>query len=72
MTLRLRSQTNNFYVKVKVFTVSVFAKPLIDLIHAWHGDRNMSKILCDAIPAPWFCKAFDGFDSCLAQIDIRF
>ena len=37
---------------VKVFTVSVFAKPLMDLIHVWHGDRNLTKILCDTIPTP--------------------
>ena len=34
---------------VKVFTVSVFANPLMDLIHVWHGDRNMSKIF--AVPS---------------------
>ena len=54
MTLRLRSQTYNFYVKsfvLKVFAVLLFAKPLIDhFIHVWHGDRNLSKSLCGPIP----------------------
>ena len=34
---------------VKVFTVSVFVKPLMDFIHVWHGDRNLCKILRGAI-----------------------
>ena len=39
---------------VNVFTVSVFAKPLIDLIHVWHGDRNLSKSLHGAISIPGY------------------
>ena len=52
MTMRLRSQTYNIYVEV--FTVSVLAKPLVDLIHVWPGDRNLSKSLSGAIPTPWY------------------
>ena len=33
---------------VKVFTVSGFAKPLMDLIHDWHGNRNLSKFFSGA------------------------
>ena len=29
-----------------MFTMSVFVKPLMDLIHVWQCDRNWSKILC--------------------------
>ena len=30
--------------------MSVFAKPLMDLIHVWHGDRYWSKMLYCTIP----------------------
>ena len=33
-----------------MFTMSCFAKPLVDLIHVWHGDRKLSKILRGTIP----------------------
>ena len=39
---------------VNVFTVSVFAKPLIDLIHVLHGYRNVSKSLRGAISIPGY------------------
>ena len=76
-----------------IFAVLVFAKLLMDLIHVWHGDRNLSKILRGSISTPrtWplgqghrlrifmfnfysvrFWKAFDGFDSCFAWIDIDY
>ena len=29
-----------------------FVKPLMELIHVWHGDRDWSKILCGIIPNP--------------------
>ena len=32
--------------------IAVFAKPLMDLIHVWHYDRNLSKILRSTIPTP--------------------
>ena len=32
--------------------MSVFVKPLIDLIPVWQCDRNWSKILCGTIPNP--------------------
>ena len=32
--------------------MSVFVKPLTDLIHVWHGIRNWSKILCGIILNP--------------------
>ena len=35
-----------------MFTMSVFVKPLIDLIPVWQCDRNWSKILCGTIPNP--------------------
>ena len=56
MTLRLRSPTLIFMLKfcVKVFTVSAFANHLIDLIHVWHSDRNLSKSLHGAIPTPGY------------------
>ena len=34
---------------VKIFTMSGFAKPLMDLIHVWHGNIYWSKIL--ALPS---------------------
>ena len=37
---------------VKVFTMSVFAKSLMDLIHVWHDDRFRSKILSSTTPTP--------------------
>ena len=73
--------------------MSVFAKSLMDLIHDWHNDRNLSKNFHSTIATPVhdlkvkvthlefllmliffnvsFCKAFDGFDSCLACVDIE-
>ena len=38
---------------VYVFTMSVFVKPLMDLIHNWHGDRNWSNILCVSSPTQY-------------------
>ena len=54
MTLRSRSQTSNFYIKVLCyfFTISVFCKPSVDLNHVWHDDQTLSKILRRAIPSP--------------------
>ena len=43
--------TDNCCVKVLclMFTMSVFVKPLMDLIPVRQGDRNWSKIVCGAI-----------------------
>ena len=56
MTLRLRSHNLIYLLKlcIKVFTVSVFAKPYIDLTHVWHGDRNLLNSLCGAITSPGY------------------
>ena len=35
-----------------LFTMSIFAKSLMDLIHDWHNDRNLTKILHNTIPTP--------------------
>ena len=52
-TLRLNLKVKDFLIiMLKVFTVSVFAKPLMDLMHVWHGDRNFFKIVCGIIPTP--------------------
>ena len=32
--------------------MSVYAKPLMDLIHLWYDGRYWSKILCSTIPFP--------------------
>ena len=50
MTLRSRSQTCNFYVKV--FRTSLFSNPRMDLLHVWYDDRYWSKILHSTIPTP--------------------
>ena len=43
---------NFFMLKfyLKVFTMSVFSKPLMDLIHVWYGDRYWSNIVRGTIP----------------------
>ena len=35
-----------------MFTMSVFVKPLMDLIPVWQCDKNWSNILCGTIPNP--------------------
>ena len=45
--------TDNCCVKVLcLMFMSVFVKPLMDLIPVWQGDRNWSRIVCGAIPNP--------------------
>ena len=43
-----------FKFELKLFTVSVFAKPLMALIHVWHSDRNLCKLLRGTIPPPGY------------------
>ena len=45
----------NFMLKfcIYVFTMSVFAKSSMDLIHIWLCDRYWSKILCSTIPSQY-------------------
>ena len=38
-----------YCIALKFLKVLGFAKPLMDLIRIWHGDRNFSKILHDTI-----------------------
>ena len=86
LALALASSSAKSYIKV--FRISLFPNPMMDLVHVWYDDRYWSKILRGSIPSPVheikvkvthleflfmlivfsvsFCKAFDGFDSCLA------
>ena len=41
----------SFVINVLQFQVS-FAKPSMDFIQLWRGDRALSKILCRTIPNP--------------------
>ena len=50
MTLRSRSQTWNFYVKV--FRTSLLLNSVVYWFHVWHDDRCWSKIVCSTIPNP--------------------
>ena len=47
---RLRTFMLTFYVKV--FRISLFPNPLMDLVHLWYNDRYWSKILHSVIPDP--------------------
>ena len=38
--------------RVQVFTVTVFAKPMIDLIYVWYSDSNLSKVVRGTIASP--------------------
>ena len=65
-TLRPRSQTKNFYVKV--FRTSLFRNSVVYLFHVWHGDRCWSKILCSTMPTPVYdfkIKVTDLFLNCI-------
>ena len=44
----------NFMLKfcVKVFKISYFLNPCMDLLYIWHDNRYWSKILLSTIPTP--------------------
>ena len=65
MTLRSRSRTWSFYVKV--FRTSLFPNLVMDLVHMMiDTGYRLKRIFMLNFCYVSFCKAFNGFDSCLA------
>ena len=52
MTLSHGLKTFMLTFYVKIFRISLFPNPLMDLVHVWCDDRYWTKILHSAIPTP--------------------